>query len=62
MRHRSTILKLLSAVIVFGTWEIAGRIPVSYAFPTFLDSMVALVSLAHSRPFFDALSWRHDIA
>lgn len=39
---RSLTLTLLSALIVFGAWEIAGRIPVSYAFPTFLDSMAAL--------------------
>jgi len=37
---------LLSAVIVFGSWEIAGRIPVSYAFPTFLESMAALFRLS----------------
>ncbi len=46
MRHRSLFLKLLSAVIVFGSWEIAGRIPVSYAFPTFLESMAALFRLS----------------
>ena len=28
MRYRPILLKLLSAIIVFGTWEIAGRIPV----------------------------------
>lgn len=39
---RSLALKLLSAFIVFGAWEVAGRIPVSYAFPTFLESMHAL--------------------
>lgn len=43
---RSLALKLLSAFLVFGAWEIAGRIPVSYAFPTFLDSMAALWRLA----------------
>ena len=37
MKNRSLLLKLLSAVIVFGAWEIAGRVPVSYAFPTFTD-------------------------
>jgi NitT/TauT family transport system permease protein len=42
MKYRSLLLKLLSAVIVFGAWEIAGRIPVSYAFPSFLESMAAL--------------------
>jgi NitT/TauT family transport system permease protein len=39
------MLKLLSALIVFGAWEIAGRIPVSYAFPTFIDSMAALARM-----------------
>jgi len=46
MLNRSLLLKLLSAVIVFGAWEIAGRIPVSYAFPTFFESMRAFVVLA----------------
>ncbi len=45
MRGRSLYLKLLSAVIVFGAWETAGRIPVSYAFPTFFESMSALATL-----------------
>ena len=40
-RHRATILKIISAVIVFGSWEIAGRVPVSFAFPTFLESLSA---------------------
>lgn len=35
-------LKILSFVIVFGAWEFAGRIPVSPAFPTFLETMAAL--------------------
>jgi len=39
---RSLWLKLLSAVLVFGAWEIAGWVPVSYAFPTFFESMGAL--------------------
>ena len=46
MFNRSLMLKLLSAVIVFGAWEIAGHIPVSYAFPTFFESMAALWTLA----------------
>ncbi len=44
-RHRSLFLKVLSAVIVFGAWEIAGRVPVSFAFPTFLESMAAFWQL-----------------
>jgi len=46
MLSRSLYLKILSAVVVFGAWEIAGRIPVSYAFPTFLESMAALGRMA----------------
>lgn len=45
MPNRPLLLKLLSAFIVFGAWEIAGRIPVSYAFPTFFESMAALVNM-----------------
>ena len=44
--NRSLMLKILSAVILFGAWEIAGRIPVSLAFPTFLESMSALFRMA----------------
>jgi NitT/TauT family transport system permease protein len=45
MKNRSLLLKLLSAAIVFGAWEIAGRVPISYAFPTFLESMSALLAM-----------------
>jgi NitT/TauT family transport system permease protein len=54
MRYRSLFLKLLSAVVVFGAWEIAGRIPVSYAFPTFLESMEALIGLTLDGTLFRA--------
>jgi NitT/TauT family transport system permease protein len=54
MRYRSITLKLLSAVIMFGAWEIAGRVPVSYAFPTFLESMSALVTLTAEGTIFTA--------
>ncbi len=46
MLSRSLWLKFLSAVVVFGAWQIAGMIPVSYAFPTFIESMSALARLA----------------
>ncbi|WP_430465008.1 ABC transporter permease [Tabrizicola sp.] len=46
MQNRSLLLKLLSAALVFGAWEIAGRVPISYAFPTFVESMGALLSMA----------------
>ncbi|MSU90297.1 ABC transporter permease subunit [Rhodobacteraceae bacterium 2CG4] len=45
MPRRALLLKLLSAAILFGAWEVAGRIPVSYAFPTFIDSMRALLEM-----------------
>lgn len=41
MRYRSYLLTFLSACIVFGSWEIAGRVPVSYAFPTFIETIAA---------------------
>lgn len=45
IRHRAVILKLCSALLVFGAWEVAGRIPISYAFPTFLESATAFWAL-----------------
>ncbi|HSM39197.1 MAG TPA: ABC transporter permease subunit [Afifellaceae bacterium] len=54
MPARPLILKLLSALIVFGAWEIAGRIPVSNAFPTFLESMSALIRLTLDGSLFTA--------
>ena len=54
MLNRSIILKLVSALVVFGAWEIAGRVPVSYAFPTFFESMSALVDLTTSGVIFTA--------
>jgi NitT/TauT family transport system permease protein len=54
MRYRPLFLKLLSAIIVFGAWEIAGRIPVSYAFPTFLESMSALWTMTIDGTLFHA--------
>ena len=54
MANRSLFLKLLSAAIIFGAWEIAGTIPVSYAFPTFLETMVALGRLAVEGTLFTA--------
>lgn len=50
------MLKLLSAVILFGAWEIAGRVPVSFAFPTFLESMGALVAMTADGTIFTAYS------
>ncbi|MFK7853555.1 MAG: ABC transporter permease [Granulosicoccus sp.] len=54
MQHRPLLLKLLSAIVVFGAWEIAGHIPVSYAFPTFIESMKALMAMAFDGSLFTA--------
>ena len=53
-RHRGNLLKLTSAVMFFGAWEIAGRIPVSFAFPTFLESMAAFWALIIDGSMFKA--------
>ncbi len=52
--HRPLVLKLLSATIVFGAWEIAGRIPVSFAFPTFIESLSAFWTLLVDGTIFTA--------
>ena len=54
MRHRPLLLKILSSVMIFGAWEIAGRVPVSFAFPTFLESMAALWVLTIEGTIFTA--------
>ncbi|WP_372840355.1 ABC transporter permease [Phaeovulum sp.] len=54
MFDRSLLLKFLSAVIVFGAWEIAGRVPISYAFPTFFESMSALLRMTLNGSIFTA--------
>ncbi len=54
MHNRPLFLKLLSAFIVFGAWEIAGHIPVSYAFPTFIESMQALAEMIIDGRLFQA--------
>jgi ABC-type nitrate/sulfonate/bicarbonate transport system permease component len=38
-------LRLISVILFAAIWEIAGRVPVSFAFPTFLDTFAALVRL-----------------
>jgi NitT/TauT family transport system permease protein len=37
--------RMVSLAIFFLAWEIAGRVPINYAFPTFLDTFIALVSM-----------------
>jgi NitT/TauT family transport system permease protein len=38
-------LRLVSIVLFAGIWEIAGRIPVSFAFPTFSATLVAFLEM-----------------
>ena len=52
--NRPLLLKLLSGVVVFGAWEIAGRIPVSFGFPTFFESMSALLVMTLDGSLFEA--------
>jgi NitT/TauT family transport system permease protein len=54
MMNRPLMLKLLSAAIVFGAWEIAGRVPISYAFPTFVESITALARMIFDGTMFVA--------
>lgn len=54
MLQRSLLLKLLSMTLVFGAWEIAGRIPVSFAFPTFLESAEAFLRMLLDGTLFKA--------
>ncbi len=54
MRYRALSLKFLSSVLIFGAWEVAGRVPVSFAFPTFLESMSALWALTIEGTIFTA--------
>ncbi len=54
MISRSLTLKILSGVILFAAWEIAGHIPVSLAFPTFLESMGALARMMGDGTMLDA--------
>ena len=54
MLNRSLLLKFLSAAILFGAWEIAGRIPDSFAFPTFFESMGAMFRMIGDGTLFEA--------
>ena len=51
---RSLYLKIISAVVVFGSWELGGRSGVSFAFPPFSESMVAFWVLVVDGTMFKA--------
>ena len=54
VKHRANILKIVSALIVFTAWEIAGRVPVSFAFPTSFESLAAFWALLIDGTMFTA--------
>lgn len=47
-------LRLISIVVVFAAWEIAGRVPISIAFPTFSATMVAFFDMVMNGRMFEA--------
>ena len=54
MQNRPLFLKIISAVIIFGAWEIGGRSGVSFAFPPFSESMAAFFRLLREGQIFKA--------
>jgi len=48
------VLRLVSVAIVLGAWEYAGRVPISPAFPTFLETMSALWEMMQDGSIFKA--------
>ena len=44
-QENPTLLRIASVVLFAGVWQIAGLIPVSFAFPTFSDTVVAFVEM-----------------
>ncbi|ADH91413.1 binding-protein-dependent transport systems inner membrane component [Ancylobacter novellus DSM 506] len=43
--HRTALWRIASIGLFFLAWEIAGRIPISFAFPTFLETLRAFVTM-----------------
>ena len=46
--------RLLSMCLLFGVWEIAGRVPISIAFPSFIETMTALGQMTADGRLFTA--------
>ena len=49
-------LRILSAAVLCLAWEAAARIPISFAFPSFTDTMVALWSMIADLSLFNAFA------
>jgi NitT/TauT family transport system permease protein len=45
-RRRKSFWVVVSLATLFTAWEIAGRVPISFAFPTFLETFSALIEMA----------------
>lgn len=45
-RRRKSFWVAVSLAILFTAWEIAGRVPISFAFPTFFETLSALIEMA----------------
>ena len=53
----SFFLRIVSFLIVFGTWEIAGNIPVSPSFPPFSETLLALIEMIVDGTLIKAFSY-----
>jgi len=53
-RQLQWLWRLLSFALVFAAWEVAGRIPISLAFPPFSETAVALVEMLFDGTLFAA--------
>jgi ABC-type nitrate/sulfonate/bicarbonate transport system permease component len=53
--YRSAGLRLASIAVVLAAWEIAGRAPVSIAFPTFTDTLAAAIEMIRNGSLIRAL-------
>ncbi len=54
MLRRPVVWRMLSLVLLFVAWEIAGRIPVSIAFPPFSEVVAALFEMTRDGTLFAA--------
>lgn len=49
--HRTALWRTASIGLFFLIWEIAGRIPISFAFPTFLETLRAFLIMTFDGSF-----------
>ncbi|WP_310205822.1 ABC transporter permease [Ancylobacter sp. 3268] len=51
LEHRTALWRTASIGLFFLIWEIAGRIPISFAFPTFLETLRAFLTMLFNGAF-----------